>query len=62
MQNTFKGDEFYSGYPYKCTENMENNLNAQWGGVSVIVHDLHLLAFPDKTKAIRSQDRSEKVV
>lgn len=42
--------------------NVEINLNARGGWISVTVCDLHLCAFPDKTKAIRSQDCSEKVV
>lgn len=45
-----------------CTENVDINLNAPRGWISFTVCDLHLRAFPDKTKAIRSQDCSEKVV
>lgn len=32
------------------------------GLISVTARDLHFLAFPDETKAIKSQDGSEKVV
>lgn len=31
------------------------------GWISVTVHDLHLVAFPDKTKAAGSQECGEKV-
>lgn len=61
MQNKYKEDEFYR-LSTRCTENVESNLNAWGGWISVTVYDLHLLVFPDKTKAIRSQDHSEKVV
>lgn len=44
------------------TEKLEIKLNAQEGWISPTVYDLHLLAFADKTKAIKSQGHSEKVV